>query len=191
MVKELRRRKHRDAKPLAIMVRDLVAVRRVCEFSAQEAELLTSPARPIVLLRRHPGAVADEVAPDNPCLGVMLPYTPLHHLLLKAVGDMPLIMTSGNWSDEPIAYDDQDALERLGSLADFFITHDRPIHLRCDDSVVRSLAGHPLPLRRSRGYAPLPISIPLHCSRPILALGGQLKSTFAWAAMGRPFSVII
>jgi hydrogenase maturation protein HypF len=176
---ELRQRKHRDAKPLAIMVRDVAAVRRVCEVSAQEAALLSSPARPIVLLRRRPGAVAVEVAPRNPCLGVMLPYTPLHHLLLQAVGDTPLVMTSGNWSDEPIAYEDQDALERLSGLADFFVIHNRPIHLRCDDSVVRSVGGHPLPLRRSRGYGPLPIPIPVRCPRPILALGGQLKSTFA------------
>src|SRR5262249_44224873 len=144
-VKELRRRKHRDAKPLAIMVRNMDAVCRICEVSAQERALLTSPARPVVILRRRLGALANDASPRNPCLGVMLPYTPLHHLLFNGVGDMPLVMTSGNGSDEPIAYDDQDVLERLGGLADFFVTHNRPIHMRCDDSIVRMVAGRPLP----------------------------------------------
>jgi len=187
-VGELRRRKSRDAKPFAIMVRDLAVARRICDVSAHEEELLGAAARPIVLLRRRPGAVAEEVAPLNPYLGVMLPYAPLHHLLLTAVGDVPLVMTSGNSSDEPIAYDDRDALERLQTLADFFLTHNRPIHLPCDDSVVRSIAGRTSPIRRSRGYAPLPISIPVRCPRPILALGGQLKATFA---LGRDHQAIL
>jgi hydrogenase maturation protein HypF len=113
-VSELRRRKHRDEKPLALMVRDLPGARRLCEVARLEKELLGSPRRPIVLLRRLSGAeVADVVAPGNPCLGVMLPYTPLHHLLLHELGGAPLVMTSGNTSDEPIEYEDGDARERL------------------------------------------------------------------------------
>src|SRR5262249_1604021 len=112
-------------------------------------------------------------------LGMMLPYTPLHHLLLRAVNGIPLVMTSGNRSDEPIAYDDADALQRLAGIADLFLTHNRPIRVRCDDSVTRIVDGVELPLRRSRGYAPQPISLPFECPRPILAVGGQLKGTFA------------
>ena len=133
-----------------------------------------------MLLRKRPAAgVAEGVAPGNPCLGVMLPYTPLHHLLLHAVDGMPLVMTSGNRSDEPIAYEDGDALQRLAGIADLFLTHDRPIHVRCDDSVTRVVAGVELPLRRSRGYAPQPIALPFECPAPILAVGGQFKGTFA------------
>jgi len=179
-VAELRRRKHRDEKPLAIMVRDLAEARAVCAVDPAEEELLVSPRRPIVLLRRLPRAeVAELVAPGNPSLGVMLPYTPLHHLLLQGLDGAPLVMTSGNSSDEPIAYDDADARNRLAGIADLFLTHDRPIHLRCDDSVTRVVAGEELPLRRSRGYAPAPLRLPVHCLVPTLALGGQLKVTFA------------
>jgi hydrogenase maturation protein HypF len=179
-VGELRRRKHRDEKPLALMVRDLDAARALCEVSPSEGSLLVSPRRPIVLSRRRPGApVAEEVSPGNPWLGLMLPYTPLHHLLLRELDGLPLVMTSGNRCDEPIAYDDRDALERLTGIADFFLAHDRPIHLRCDDSVTRVVAGMELPIRRSRGEAPRPIRLPIACGRPTLALGGQLKATFA------------
>jgi hydrogenase maturation protein HypF len=179
-VAELRRRKHRDEKPFALMVQDEDAAEALAELSPDERELLRSPRRPIVLLRqRGPGRVAGTVAPGNPFLGVLLPYTPVHHLLLQAVAGMPLVMTSGNRSDEPIAHDDQDALERLAGIADVFLTHDRPIHVRCDDSVVRVVDGETLPLRRSRGYAPEPIGLPLECPLPILAVGGQLKGTFA------------
>ncbi|HZT81309.1 MAG TPA: Sua5/YciO/YrdC/YwlC family protein, partial [Gemmataceae bacterium] len=138
------------------------------------------PRAPIVLLRRRePGIVAAGVAPGNPYLGVMLPYTPLYHLLLRAAGGGPLVMTSGNRSDEPIAYRDDEALARLAGIADLFLVHDRPIHVRCDDSVTRVVGGAELPLRRSRGYAPRPIELPFDCPRPILAVGGQLKATFA------------
>lgn len=179
-VGELRRRKHRDAKPLAVMVRDLPSARALVRISDAEEALLTSSARPIVLLRKRPDAgVADDVAPRCPELGVMLPYAPLHHLLFEALGDLPLVMTSGNWTDEPIAYEDRDAIDRLGDLADFFLLHDRPIHVRCDDSVTRVLAGYSLPLRRSRGEAPAPIALPIDCRQPVLALGGQLKAVFA------------
>jgi hydrogenase maturation protein HypF len=187
-VGELRRRKARDAKPFALMVRDPAQAEALCRISAEERALLASPARPIVLLARKPGTgVAAGVAPGgNPSLGLMLPYTPLHHLLLRSF-DGPLVMTSGNRSDEPIAYEDDDALARLSGIADFFLLHDRPIHTRCDDSVVRVLDGAPLPLRRARGFAPLPIALPLDLAQPTLAVGGQLKSTFALGAARRAF----
>ena len=176
----LRRRKHRDEKPFALMVADLEAARELVALDRVEEALLLSPRRPIVLLRRRPEArVAAGVAPRSPWLGVMLPHTPLHHLLLRAVAGTPLVMTSGNRSDEPIAYEDRDARERLAGIADLFLVHDRPIHMRCDDSVTRALAGAEQPIRRARGEAPRPISLPVACRRPILALGGQLKAAFA------------
>ena len=150
-------------------------------WRSREAEraLSLSPARPIVLLRkREPSGVAEEVAPGNPWLGVMLPYTPLHHLLMRAVGGGPLVMTSGNRSDEPIVHRERDA-GALSEIADLFLVHDRPIHVRCDDSVTRVIDGAELPVRRSRGYAPSPIGLPIACPSPILAVGGQLKATFA------------
>jgi hydrogenase maturation protein HypF len=179
-VADLRMRKHRDQKPLAIMVEGVGAARELCEVSPAEEAVLTSARRPIVLLRRRLGAlVAPLVAPGNPTLGVMLPYTPLHHLILCELQGAPLVMTSGNASDEPIAYEDEDAVARLAGIADVFLTHNRPIHLRCDDSVTRIVAGEELPLRRSRGYAPGPLELPVPCPVPTLALGGQLKVTFA------------
>jgi hydrogenase maturation protein HypF len=179
VVAELRRRKHRDEKPFAIMASDLAAVQRLCEVAPAERELLLSPRRPIVLLRQRPGlALAEAVAPRTPFLGVLLPYTPLHHLLLQEM-DVPLVFTSGNRSDEPIAYEDNDAVERLAGIVDGFLTHNRPIHLRCDDSVTRIADGAELLSRRSRGYAPQPLPLPVACREPILALGGQLKATFA------------
>jgi hydrogenase maturation protein HypF len=178
-VDELRRRKHRDEKPFAVMVPDVAAARTLCRVDAAEERLLASVRRPIVLLRRLPGAaVARGVAPGNPFLGVMLSYTPLHHLLMREVGGVPLVMTSGNRSDEPIAYRD-DAPRRLASIADVYLTHDRPIYVRCDDSVTRVVDGEELPVRRSRGYAPEPVPLPFACPWPVLALGGQLKATFA------------
>ncbi|MDR3638144.1 MAG: carbamoyltransferase HypF [Isosphaeraceae bacterium] len=180
VVAELRRRKQREEKPFAVMVRDVAAARELGTVTQDEEELLVSPRRPIVLLERSPAAaVAMTVAPGNPCLGVMLPYTPLHHLLLNGLGGAPLVVTSGNASDEPIAYEDRDANARLSGIADLFLTHDRPIHLRCDDSVTRVVAGIELPVRRSRGDAPCPLDLPRACPRPTLALGGQLKATFA------------
>jgi hydrogenase maturation protein HypF len=187
-VAELRRRKARDSKPFALMVRDLAQLERLCRISAEERALLASPARPIVLLARRPGTrLAAAVAPGgNPLLGVMLPYTPLHHLLFRSF-EGPLVMTSGNRADEPIAHDDADALQRLEGIADFFLLHDRAIRTRCDDSVVRILDGAPLPLRRARGYAPLPVALPLPLAEPTLAVGGQLKSAFALGAARRAF----
>jgi hydrogenase maturation protein HypF len=179
-VGELRRRKHRDERPFAVMVTDVNAAEAICGVSAAERLLLCSPGRPIVLLRRrHCGEIADDVAPGNPFLGVMLPYTPLHHLLMRTVGGAPLVMTSGNRSEEPIAYEDSQASTRLAGIADLFLGHDRRIHLRCDDSVTRIIDDIELPLRRSRGYAPQPIDLPFSCPRPALAFGGQLKVTFA------------
>ncbi len=179
-VAELRRRKHREEKPFAIMVADVAAAAALCEAGALERELLQSPRCPIVLLRKRISIpIAEAVAPRNPRLGVMLPYTPLHHLLVRAVDGGPLVMTSGNRSDEPIAYRDEEALTNLAGIADLFLMHNRAIHVRCDDSVTRVVDGRELPVRRSRGYAPRPIELPLACPCPILAVGGQLKATFA------------
>lgn len=179
-VRELRSRKHRDEKPFAVMVATIEAAAELCEVADAERELLASSRRPIVLLRkRAERVVALAVAPGNPCLGVVLPYTPLHHLLLRAVDGLPLVMTSGNRSDEPIAYDDDEAVRKLAGIADTFLFHDRPIHVRCDDSVTRLVDGVEMPIRRSRGYAPQPITLPFACPRPLLAVGGQLKATFA------------
>lgn len=179
-VAELRRRKRRDEKPFAIMVVDLLEASRLCQIGALERELLLSPSAPIVLLKRRepPNEVAQAVAPGNPYLGVMLPYTPLHHLVLKAVG-APLVMTSGNQSDEPIAFHDADAFQRLKGIADWFLTHNRPIQVRCEDSVTRVVSSAEAPIRRSRGVCPQPIHLPCPCSAPILAVGAHAKGTFA------------
>ncbi len=135
-----------------------------------------------MLVRRRPdAAIAQAVAPGNRYVGLMLPYTPIHHLLCDRMAQ-PIVLTSGNVSDEPIAYQDDDALRRLGAIADFFLTHDRPIHTRTDDSVVRVLFGRETPIRRSRGYAPQPLTLPLNARRPILACGAELKNTFCLAA---------
>ena len=177
----LRGRKHREDKPFAIMAADLAAARRLCEVDEASAALLTSPRRPIVLMARRAGAgVAASVAPGSRQLGILLPYTPLHHLLLAAVG-RPIVLTSGNVSDEPIAYRDEDALDRLAAIADAFLGHDRAIHIRADDSVVRAAAGRQMLLRRSRGYAPEPVGVRAAFRRPVLACGAELKNTFCLA----------
>jgi hydrogenase maturation protein HypF len=189
-VAALRARKHREDKPFAVMVADLDGARALCEVGPAEEAMLASPRRPIVLLRRRPSegraAVAASVAPQNRSLGVMLPYTPLHHLLLAEVG-RPIVLTSGNVSDEPIAYLDAEALERLGGIADWFLAHDRPIHVRADDSVVRAFRGRELPLRRSRGFTPQPLGLPWPFPRHVLACGAELKHTFCLAKDGRAF----
>jgi hydrogenase maturation protein HypF len=180
VVAELRRRKARDAKPLAVTVADIAAAEALCEVSAAEREALMSAARPIVLLRRRPGAaVANAVAPDTTLLGVMLPSTPLHHLVVRALGGRTLVMTSGNRCDEPIAYDDDDARDRLSAIADLMLAHDRPIRMRCDDSVVRVVAGAVLTVRRARGEAPRGLTLRTPLARPTLALGGHLKAAVA------------
>jgi hydrogenase maturation protein HypF len=177
----LRARKHREDKPFAVLAPDLAAARRLCSVDDAAAALLTGPGRPIVLLPRRPGAaVAAAVAPGSRELGIMLPYTPLHHLLVRAVG-RPIVLTSGNVSDEPIAYRDEDALGTLGTIADAFLTHDRAIHSRTDDSVARTLRGRPMVLRRSRGYVPEPVTVRREFPRPVLACGAELKNTFCLA----------
>jgi hydrogenase maturation protein HypF len=186
-VMRLRERKWREAKPLAVMVPDLRAAQSLCEVSTVERALLTSPARPIVLTRLRVGAaIARSVAPGLRSLGVMLPYSPLHHLLFAAGCPRTLLMTSGNRSDEPIAIDNGDAISRLGEIADAFVLHDRPIHVRCDDSVSRVVDDTELPMRRSRGYAPLPIELPFR-SRAILGCGGQMKNTICLTRGDRAF----
>jgi hydrogenase maturation protein HypF len=177
----LRARKHREDKPFAVMVADLHQARRLVEVEATAAALLASRRRPIVLLpRRAGGGIAEPVAPANRQLGVMLGYTPLHHLLLAELA-RPMVLTSGNVSDEPIAYTDDDARERLSGIADAFLGHDRAIHVRADDSVVRPLRGGAAVLRRARGYAPEPLTVRPGFAEPVLACGAELKSTFCLA----------
>jgi hydrogenase maturation protein HypF len=189
-VAELRRRKRRGDKPFAVMVPGLEAAARVAEVDDASARMLSGPQRPIVLLPRQPlAAVDDAVAPRNPDLGVMLAYAPLHRLLFGLCGDEPgpdvLVMTSGNLTGEPICFTDSDALDRLSHLADGFLMHDREILVPCDDSVMRVVAGPQseaveLPIRRSRGFAPLPIALPVPVA-PTLAVGADLKNTMAVA----------
>jgi len=187
-VSELRRRKHRMEKPLAVMVPDVQAAHALAWIDHEEEALLASPERPIVLLGKRDGtALTEQVAPGNPVIGLLLPYTPLHHLLFQRVPGLDtavptlLVMTSGNLTDEPICYDDADARDRLGPIADAWLVHDRPIHVPCDDSVVRMADGAEMPIRRSRGYAPLPFRLPFEVA-PILAMGGELKNTFCVAS---------
>jgi hydrogenase maturation protein HypF len=185
VVRALRARKHREDRPFALMAGDVPAARALVELGSAEEALLRSAARPIVLAPRRAGAlVADAVAPASRELGVMLPYAPLHHLLLGDAGGT-LVMTSGNVSDEPIAYRDEDALARLAKIADAFLIHDRPIHTRTDDSVVRVAAERTVMLRRSRGYVPGPVALPVAAPRPVLACGAELKSTFCVAKGAR------
>jgi hydrogenase maturation protein HypF len=182
----LRQRKQRYEKPLALMVRDLEQAADLCQLEAGTAELLSSPEAPIVLLERLEGAtIAKEVAPGNPYLGIMLPYSPLHHLLLQEFGS-PLVATSGNLSDEPICIDNREALERLGKIADSFLLHDRPIARHVDDSVLHLVEGRPQPLRRARGWAPLPVVLE-HSIPTILAVGGHLKNTAALSVDDKVF----
>jgi hydrogenase maturation protein HypF len=177
-VAELRRRKRRDAKPFALMVSDLSVAETLAVLGPEERRLLTSVERPIVLVERRPEALlAPQIAPDNPLLGLMLPYSPLHHLLLARVA-RPLVMTSGNLADEPLAIDNADAIARLGPLADLLLVHDRAIENRCDDSVVRVIGSRPTVFRRGRGYVPRPLKVARPFARPVLATGAHLKNTF-------------
>jgi hydrogenase maturation protein HypF len=192
-VQALRRRKGRAEKPFALMYSSLESVEHECEVTDLERRLLRSPESPIVLLRgkagrshadtaQHTSGVAPSVAPRNPYLGVMLPYTPLHHLLMEELG-FPVVATSGNLSEEPICTNERDALERLGGIADMFLVHNRPIARHVDDSIVRVMLGRELVLRRARGYAPLPIQL----RRPLpswLAVGAHVKNAIA-ASLGQ------
>jgi hydrogenase maturation protein HypF len=179
-VSRLRERKRRYAKPLAVMVRDLEEAGRYCHVSAADALLLTSPRRPIVLLREREGSrLSSELAPGLRHQGIFLPYTPLHHLLMVETGT-PLVMTSGNLSEEPIAKDNDEALRRLAEVADCFLLHDRDILVRYDDSVTRSLDEREYPVRRARGYAPYPVKLQRGSAVEVLALGAELKNTFCF-----------
>ncbi len=188
-VATLRARKHREDKPFALMVGDVPAARALVALGPEEERLLGSAARPIVLARRLADAdVARSVAPGAPELGVMLAYSPLHHLLVHDAG-VPLVLTSGNVSDEPIAYRDEEAIERLAPIADLLLIHNRPIETRTDDSVVRVVAiggeRRTLPIRRSRGYVPELLALPVSARRPLLACGAEQKNTFCLARGSR------
>jgi hydrogenase maturation protein HypF len=179
-VARLRARKHREDKPFAVMT---ARPELLAELDEADAALLRSTERPIVLVRRRADSgLAASVAPGTAWVGLMLPYTPLHHLLAADVGG-PLVLTSGNRSDEPIAFEDAEARERLATIADAFLGHDRPIHRRCEDSVVRAA----FPIRRSRGFAPSALPLPVAAERPIVAAGAELKSTFCVARAGEAF----
>ncbi len=180
-VLQLRQRKHREAKPLAVMVAGPDEATDLAFLGDTEWALLQSTERPIVLARRHRNSrLAPSVAPDTQLVGLLLPYTPLHHLLVASVG-LPLVMTSGNRADEPIAIENDEAVRRLSGIADRFLVHDRPIASRCDDSVARAIAGAPVVMRRARGWVPRAIPLPAAVTQPILACGAQLKNTFCLA----------
>ncbi|MFN2533332.1 MAG: carbamoyltransferase HypF, partial [Pyrinomonadaceae bacterium] len=180
-ITRLRQRKYREAKPFAMMAESIEVIRQFCEVSNAEEELLLSPQRPIVLLNRRVRAnLPQAIAYGTRTLGFMLPYSPIHHLLLKDSGQ-PLVMTSGNICDEPICHTDSDASERLHRIADYFLLHDRRIHRRADHSIVRAdKSGRSTILRRSRGYVPLPLKLGIKADRTILACGAELKSTFCF-----------
>jgi hydrogenase maturation protein HypF len=178
----LRERKHREEKPLALMFPSLEAIKCECDVHEFETRLLLSPESPIVLLEakreKENSTLASSIAPSNPYLGVMLPYTPLHHILLKELGS-PVVATSGNLSDEPICIDEHEALIRLNGIADIYLVHNRPIVRHMDDSIVRVMMERELVLRRARGYAPLPINVGRQHAVSLLAVGAHLKNTIA------------
>ncbi len=186
-VKRLRERKKRDEKPFAVMAADLATANRLALLGEMEQRLLTGPESPIVIVRKAPGCpVSPLVAPNNGWLGLMLPYAPLHHLLfaphpaILSPSFTALVMTSANISDEPICFEDRDALQRLAGIADYFLVHDRPIHIREDDSVIRVFQDRPLFYRRARGYAPRAIRLPFNVP-PLLAVGAELKGAICLA----------
>jgi len=179
-VQRLRERKVRDEKPFAVMAPSLEAARELAQMNRMEEQLMISPEAPIVIVKKRPNTpLSALIAPHNGWLGLMLPYAPLHHLLMHC-GVTALVMTSGNISDEPVAFEDGEALQRLAGIADYFLLHDRPIHIRCDDSVMRVFQGRPLLYRRARGYAPRGITLPF-AVQPLLAAGAELKSAICIA----------
>jgi hydrogenase maturation protein HypF len=185
-VRRLRRRKHREEKPLALMCPDLDRVREFARIEAEEEAVLVSRERPIVLLqKKEPSLIAPAVAPGNQYYGVMLPYTPLHYLLLDH-GSPALVMTSGNLSEEPICIDNEEALRRLKGIADYFLVHNRAIHLRSDDSIVQQVSGSLRQLRRSRGFVPVPVFL-AEPQAPVLACGAELKNTVCLTKGNRAF----
>lgn len=193
MVQLLRERKHREEKPFALMFPTLESVKAVCEVSPLEARLLRSPEAPVVLLKKignRQSLINNSVAPGNPSFGVMLPSNPLHHLLMTELG-LPIVATSGNLSDEPICTDEQEALERLGGIADVFLAHNRPIVRHVDDSIVRVMLGREMILRRARGFAPLPVKLKSTAQSPqskvVLAVGAHLKNTIAMSVGNQVF----
>jgi hydrogenase maturation protein HypF len=179
----LRERKGRQAKPFAVMVRDLEMAQQLAFVDSHEERLLMSRERPIILLKKRDSRLSQFVAPENQFVGLMLPYTALHYLLIE---DFPLVMTSGNYTNQPIIKDNDRALDKLASIADAFLLHDRDIHVACDDSVIHVLNNQELPIRRSRGYAPFPVKLPFEIA-PILAVGGDLKSTFCLTKQNHAF----
>jgi hydrogenase maturation protein HypF len=193
-VEELRRRKGRVGKPFALMAAELETIKEFCNISQEETKLLTGHEKPIVLLPKKQNSNYIGVAPNMNALGFMLPYTPLHHLLLNQTDPVLarepaptiLVMTSGNFSEEPIATDNEEAFERLSPLADAFLIHNRDIHVRCDDSVVRVFEKEVYPIRRSRGYAPFPVKLPADVL-PLLAAGSELKNTFCITSQNYAF----
>lgn len=177
-VSELRSRKYREDKPFALMFPGIESIRDQCFVSEEEQRLLTNEIKPIMLLKKKSGcSIPEQVAPGQNYLGAMLPYTPIHLLLLNDFNG-PLVMTSGNISDEPISYKDPEAEDRLSKIADYFLVHNREIYIRNDDSVVREFKGAPYLIRRARGYVPFPVLLPLDSEIPVLATGGMLKNTF-------------
>ncbi len=178
-VRLLRERKRRQEKPFAVMFRDLSQVEEYASPTELEKALLLSPERPIVLIEKRK-ELAPSVAPGLKRVGAFLPYSPLHHIILREL-DFPVVATSGNLSDEPIVKDNEEALERLSAFADLILLHNRKIKRRCDDSVVKVIGVVPTPIRRSRGYAPMPIELPVKLPKKVLAVGGMLKNTFALA----------
>jgi hydrogenase maturation protein HypF len=190
-VQLLRQRKHREEKPFALMYPSVESVKADCVFTEMERRLLESPEAPIVLLERNASgaqsSIPTTVAPSNPYLGVMLPYTPLHYLLMRELG-FPVVATSGNLSDEPICTDEREALDRLHGIADAFLVHNRPIVRHVDDSVVRVMAGREMILRRARGYAPLPVHLQTTSDSTVLAVGAHLKNCVALAIHDNVFT---
>ncbi|MFZ4620163.1 MAG: carbamoyltransferase HypF [Bacteroidota bacterium] len=179
-VRSLRERKHREEKPFALMVPTVAEAKQYCSIGEAEEKAMFSTHAPIVLVKKNTGEtkLSHQIAPNNPMLGVMLPYSPLHHLLMRELSQ-PVIATSGNLSDEPICTENEDALEKLGGIADLFLLHDRPIVRHADDSIIRIIAGREMVIRRARGLAPLPVLLPQDPGTTVLAVGAHLKNTVA------------